>query len=95
MREIKFRAWLLNEKRMHYIDGFYDPVMSYNDEETCIIMQYTGLEDKNGKEIYEGDILNDFWEVKWIVDNECRWNIREEDCYLEITANIHENPELL
>ena len=57
MREIKFRAWLLNEKRMHHIDGFYDPVMSYNDEETCISMQYTGLEDKNGKKIYSDDVV--------------------------------------
>lgn len=58
MREIKFRAWEPNAKKMSYrtlyqisMQGFGLPIES---SET-VIMQYTGLKDKNGNEIYEGD----------------------------------------
>jgi len=58
MREIKFRAWDKTEKVMLHWDFIEDDmlptVLSYGD---FIPMQYTGLHDKNGKEIYEGDIV--------------------------------------
>lgn len=55
MREIKFRAWDNNRKEM-----FYDCLNSMGNPDRRIgktFMQYTGLQDKNGKEIYEGDTV--------------------------------------
>ncbi len=72
MREIKFRAWDISSKEMlespwGYGDGMEDGVMYINGwfkrsmidtANPIVIMQFTGLHDKNGKEIYEGDIVH-------------------------------------
>ena len=52
MREIKFRAWDKDLLKM-YSKWTVIP----DDDRSHILMQYTGLKDKNGVEIYEGDIL--------------------------------------
>lgn len=58
MRDIKFRAWNHDSKRMSEVFDLTDDIEWYKDERPCYdLMQFTGLTDKNGKEIYEGDIL--------------------------------------
>lgn len=59
MREIKFRAWFENDNHveMLYEDKTGDVFQWQREGQPIKIMQYTGLKDKNGKKIYEEDIL--------------------------------------
>ncbi|MFA5298150.1 MAG: YopX family protein [Lutibacter sp.] len=120
-REIKFRAW--DKAKDKWIDGAYGfHILGENmligglfhdysipDLNNIIVMQYTGLNDKNGKEIYEGDKLNNpndasaFEIIEWNVLNGC-WQLGENGFpigkyrlsdFWEVIGNIYENPELL
>ena len=116
MREIKFRAWskVLNVMNYQYEFGGYfliergQPLgkVLCNKENIFELMQFTGLKDKNGKEIYEGDICrapHDFgpggfherqFTVKFDLASGYQWNYWDIHD-LEVIGNIYENPELL
>ncbi|MCY8169571.1 MULTISPECIES: YopX family protein [Bacillus subtilis group] len=55
MKEIKFRSWIKDKKEMLYEFTLKQPTVSHC--KSNILMQYTGLKDKKGKEIYEEDII--------------------------------------
>ena len=68
MREIKFRAWSPSKNlwREDWVMDSYEKTIDLNKErydDDLILCQYTGLKDKNGKEIWEGDVLA--WAGDW------------------------------
>lgn len=110
MREIKFRSWYPLENRMMSHDEMSDMLdLSYGEmfgeaEMKAIpTMQFTGLKDKNGVEIYEGDIVcNEGFKEKVYWDQFYGWVVSDEAMLgevnfasIKVIGNIYENPELL
>lgn len=115
MRKIAFRAWDAEEKNFIYFDAL-NGILSECDEtyrQRCVgkFEQFTGLLDKNGKEVYEGDILqNNTRGHALVVYRYGGFFVELDDCeefgtmdvplnevilFAELIGNIHENPELL
>lgn len=106
MREIKFRAWLKKSSidDEPWMVGPFDLTQDnrWIFEHEPILMQYTGLKDKNGQEIYEGDIVKGGFSGKnfEVIFKEGSFYAREMLLYginpeCKVIGNIYENPDLL
>lgn len=120
MRELKFRAWYTPEKKMIYniqnefeerIELGMDCFSDYLKNNNFIVNQFTGRTDKEGKDIYEDDILliigQGYFRVTWDRDN-CKFYLLPLEDYLDkmpldrsweidysVDGNIHEDKDLL
>ena len=123
-REIKFRAWIKEENKMVIVEtiDFSEKSIQYLEKNEIIdayllrrmifddveLMQYTGIKDKNGVEIYEKDIIickygpEVTMEVKWIDEGFRTLGKYNGDNYVgyvknsaEVIGNIYENKNLL
>lgn len=122
---LRFRAWLKATKEMHEVDDivsidfekkqicvktlFFDQLNHY-DFDDVVLMQSTGFRDKNGKEIFEGDVVKlakdvysepAYYEIVRHRGGAYRLESKRYGCELwlrhtdcEIVGNIHTNPEL-
>ena len=114
----KFRVWNKENKKLYDWDFlektkgentfFWVMHQAQNDCKHNILMQCTGLKDKNGKLIYEGDIIQENWHkyiLEWGNGAYVIKDIKRGTSYMftsgickhksEVIGNIYENPELL
>lgn len=129
MREIKFRGWSKEDRKMHYYNKWFtlchSKTLCFDEEiediwyvdgsyvnypDRVVLMQYTGLKDKNGKDVFEGDIVKCsrgcvhevVWEKAKPFGDMGGWNLSGLtgkydwiESHSEVIGNIYENPNLL
>ena len=113
MKDIKFRCWDKFNENMTYsnvlCDFFNDVQKLKEGGNNPILTQFTGLKDRGGKDIYDGDIL-EFDRAEWggddnifpvtYSDNDGEWVTgggSNPECsdWKTVIGNIYENPEIL
>lgn len=114
MRIIKFRIWeTLNNKMTKWEDIRKYDLFIVNWPNECHpdnrdefkVMQFTGLKDKNGKEMFEGDVVENESGQRFIQELCCLGDeikrpnkprpTRDEELWYKVIGNIYENPELI
>ena len=122
-RQIKFRVWngyeMVEDVTVGKHGAFWTSGISESDNQSLgnttkydnylAVMQFTGLHDKNGKEIYEGDLVkldgsNETWEILWLDAGLTAFTLDKRGLTnslwrfpktIEIIGNVFENPDLV